>query len=312
MGLYKKFRKYVTGKRMVWPPAFREDYSLEEINFRDPYIVKDGKGGYVMTGTIYHYNYNDSNMCVLYKSKDLKKWQGPFVIVDGNKLDDKYYDFWAPEIHIIDNRFFLAITLHKKNCKRGTYLFESKTLDGEYSMVCRITPFDKSSLDGTLVCQNGEVWCTYCHEYIDVKDGHIRCVRLNKDMSGIEPDTDRLLFKASANKYKLTNKKYKVTDGPFYFEKDNRLYLLWSTELKGGKYALLLSEACEKKIDGEYIQRGVLFDKDGGHAMIFEDYDGTKKLVLHCPNARTIFTHQFEHPIILNYEDIKLIPCDKN
>lgn len=305
MGLYKKFRKYVTGRRMVWPPEYREDRTLEEINFRDPYIVKDGKGGYVMTGTVYHYNYNDGNMCLLYKSKDLKKWQGPFKIVDGDKLDDKYYDFWAPEIHIIDGRFFLAITLHKKGCKRGTYLFESDSLDGEYKMRCRITPEDKSSLDGTLLCQDGEVWCTYCHEYIDVHDGHIRSVKLNKDMNGIDLSTDRLLFKASANSYKLTKKKYKVTDGPFYFREGKELFLLWSTELAGGTYALLLAKSSDGRAEGEFVQQGVLFDKDGGHAMIFEDYDGSKKLVLHCPNARTIFTREFEHPLIIDYKDIK-------
>lgn len=307
MGLYKKFRKYVTGRRMVWPPAYREDYTLEEINFRDPYIVKDGKGGYVMTGTVYHYNYNDGNMCLLYKSKDLKKWQGPFKIVDGDKLDGKYYDFWAPEIHMLDGRYFLAITLHKKGCKRGTYLFESNALDGEYKMRCRITPEDKSSLDGTLVCQDGEVWCTYCHEYIDVDDGHIRSVKLDKDMNGIDLSTDRLLFKASANTYKLTKKKYKVTDGPFYFRQGGDLFLLWSTELADNKYALLLAKSSNGRADGEFSQHGVLFDKDGGHAMMFEDYDGTQKLVLHCPNARTIFTREFEHPLIINYKDIKTI-----
>ena len=303
MGLYKKFRKYVTGRRMVWPPQYREGMELCEINVRDPFIVNCGDG-YLMTGTIYHYNYSDSGTCVGWKSADLKSWDGPFTLVDGK--NSVYSDFWAPEIHLIDGRYFLAITLHPEGEKRGTYLFESDTLDGEYSMVCRLTPEDKNSLDGTLVCEGEEVWCTYCHEYIDVGDGHIRSVKLKSDYSGIEEDTDRLLFKASANTYECVRSRKKVTDGPFYFRKDGQLYLLWSTELRRGKYALLLAKSSDGTVYGQFAQEGVLFDGDGGHAMVFEDYDGVLKVVMHCPNARTVFTHQFEHPLILPFSSLEL------
>lgn len=49
MGLYKKLRKYVTGRRMVWPPQYRGGMELSEINVRDPFIVNCGDG-YLMTG----------------------------------------------------------------------------------------------------------------------------------------------------------------------------------------------------------------------------------------------------------------------
>ena len=101
MGLYKKLRKYVTGKRMEWPPRFRGGMELGEINVRDPFIVNCGDG-YLMTGTIYHYNYSDSRMCVGWKSADLKSWDGPFTLIDGK--NSVYSDFWAPEIHLIDGR----------------------------------------------------------------------------------------------------------------------------------------------------------------------------------------------------------------
>ena len=50
MGLYKKLRKYITGRRMAWPPEYREGAALEEINLRDPFIVRYD-GGYLLTGT---------------------------------------------------------------------------------------------------------------------------------------------------------------------------------------------------------------------------------------------------------------------
>ena len=60
MGLLKKFRKFVGGTRLEWPLPYREGLTFSDITVRDPFIVKDGKGGYIMAGTIYHYNFNDS------------------------------------------------------------------------------------------------------------------------------------------------------------------------------------------------------------------------------------------------------------
>ena len=69
---------------------------------------------------------------------------------------------------------------------------------------------------------------------------------------------------------------------------------------------MLLAKSSDGTVYGQFTQAGVLFDGDGGHAMVFEDYDGVLKVVMHCPNARTVFTHQFEHPIILPFSSLKL------
>ena len=53
MGLYKKFRKYVTGRRLAWPVPFKEDRSTEEIFVRDPYVFLTEDGDYALTGTTY-------------------------------------------------------------------------------------------------------------------------------------------------------------------------------------------------------------------------------------------------------------------
>lgn len=81
MGLLKKFSKFVGGMRLEWPLPYREGLPFSDITVRDPFIVKDGKGGYIMAGTIYHYNFNDSYGAVIYKSDDLKVWKGPFTIL---------------------------------------------------------------------------------------------------------------------------------------------------------------------------------------------------------------------------------------
>lgn len=300
MGLYKKFRKYVTGRRLAWPVPFKEDRSTEEIFVRDPYVFLTEDGDYALTGTTYRLNYNDSYGVLAYRSHDKERWSGPYTLIEKSKLDKEYKDFWAPEIHKIGSLYCLAVTLKPEDGKRGTYLFTSRSSCKGYVMRARITPCDKSSLDGTLYVEDGRVWCVYCYEYIDCGDGEIRAVRLTEDMSGIEADTDTLLFKASANTYEPYLGRYKVTDGPFLFRDNERLCMLWSTHTRSGKYVQLSAYSDNGRIDGKWLQKGEpLYAGDGGHGMIFDDLDGMRYLVLHTPNVRKIFTREYEHPVML-------------
>ena len=182
MGLFKKLRKYLTGRRMAWPPPRREGISLSDINLRDPFIVRDGQGGYLLTGTVYHYNYNDAGMCLCWKSRDLESWNGPFRLIDGEELGGVYYDFWAPEIHFIGGKYHLLITLRPQGGKRGVYLFTADKADGKYAPAARLTPWEENCLDGTFYeGKDGAVYFAYCREYTDVKDGQVRCMRFEKD-----------------------------------------------------------------------------------------------------------------------------------
>lgn len=301
MGLYKKFRKYVTGRRLAWPVPFKEDRSTEEIFVRDPYVFLTEDGDYALTGTTYRLNYNDSYGVLAYRSHDKERWSGPYTLIEKSKLDKEYKDFWAPEIHKIGSLYCLAVTLKPEDGKRGTYLFTSRSSCKRYVMRARITPCDKSSLDGTLYVEDGRVWCVYCYEYIDCGDGEIRAVRLTEDMSGIEADTDILLFKASANTYEPYLGRYKVTDGPFLFEDNGKLRMLWSTHTASGKYVQLSAYSDNGRLDGKWLQRGEpLYASDGGHGMIFADYDGSRYLVLHAPNVRKIISREYEHPVMLD------------
>ena len=51
-------------------------------------------------------------------------------------------------------------------------------------------------------------------------------------------------------------------------------------------------------IDGNWIQLEPIFTKDGGHGMVFKDFDGNLKLTLHCPNRSL-----FEKPAFFNIKD---------
>lgn len=85
---------------------------------RDPFVIGAGDE-YALTGTIYRLNYNDSYGVALYKSRDMRVWSGPYKLIEKSKLDKEYKDFWAPEIHRIDNLYCLAVTLKPEDGKRG-------------------------------------------------------------------------------------------------------------------------------------------------------------------------------------------------
>lgn len=300
MGLLKKFRKYMGGRRLEWPLPYREGLTFDDITVRDPFVIKDGKGGYIMAGTIYHYNFNDSYGTVVYKSDDLKVWRGPFTILEKSALDTEYADFWASEIHYAEGRYRLLVTLSPKGGKRGTYMFSCDEADGTYTGGVRLTPENSYCLDGTLTCEDGRYWCVYCREYIECKDGEIRAVRLKEDLSGVEKETDTLLFRASDNVYRPARGKYKVTDGPFCFEEDGERKMLWSTRTCDSRYVQLVARS-SGGVTGKWTQQGAVYVSDGGHGMLFTGYEGERYLILHSPDARTAFTGKYERPLLIRY-----------
>lgn len=280
-----------------WPVPFKNNWQMEEIHLRDPFIIREGEW-YYLTGTLSHKNISDGYGVPLYKSKDLKTFEGPMLIVEQEKGFKDYSCFWAPEIHKVGGEFWLFVTLEPKGGKRGTYLFTSNKIDDTYTFRARVTPKDMFSLDGTLWEEEGKKWIVYCYEWVEAVDGHVRAVELKEDLSGIKEETDVLLFKASDNVFYPRKNPHKITDGPFLYREKGALKMLWSTVSANGY--ILISATSKGGLFDEWVQDKLLYDKDGGHGMVFETFEGDRKIVLHSPNGRSPNKWEFEHPIILN------------
>ena len=235
----------------------------------------------------------------LYKSKDLIIWEGPCLIVEQAKGFEKYSCFWAPEIHKVDDKFWLLVTLEPQGGKRGTYLFISDKADGGYVFKGRVTPSDMFSLDGTIYEEDGQKYIVYCYEWVEARDGHVRAVKLLDDFT-IDLASDRLLFKASANVFYPRNGPNLITDGPFLYKDNGKLKMLWST-VGSNKAYLLLGATSEGGISDKWVQDTLFYDKDGGHGLVFETQEGERKILIHSPNGRNAEKWQFEHPVILPF-----------
>ena len=262
---------------------------LSEIRIRDPFILTDKQNGcYYMYGTtsLERDSIRAGATFSVYKSCDLENFDEPKVIFDGIKNGfwaDR--DFWAPEVHEYNGRYYLFGSCKAEDKCRATHVFVSDTPYGEFVPVSEkpITPPDWECLDGTLFVEGGTPYMVFCHEWVQTKDGEIWAVALSDDLSRAEGDPF-MLFKASDNpgvsELESGTGNY-VTDGPFLYREDGKIKMIWSSFFDG-RYLVL--EAESDSLSGKWIHKGSKFDFDGGHAMIFNTLGGKRTISLHAPN----------------------------
>ena len=195
-------------------------------------------------------------------------------------------DFWAPELHRYNGRYYLFGSCKGENKHRATQIFVCDTPDGEFVPLSEkpITPWDWECLDGTFWVEDGKPYVVFSHEWTQVGDGEIWAMELNEDLKSAAGEPF-LLFRASDNPNVSELSGHSgayVTDGPFVYEEDGKLKMLWSSFYQG-RYLVL--EAWSDSLRGEWHHGGSRFSFDGGHAMLFNRLDGERMISLHAPNA---------------------------
>ena len=286
--------------------------STGDIFIRDPFIVPDAeKGVYYMYASSSQKGRDGQTLggVAVYKSKDLKMWEGPkqvFTVPEDNWITGSV---WAPEVHRYNGRYYLFATLNSdiewkkqqegwaKFTFRGTQLFHADSPEGPFIPFGRIphTPMDYMALDGTFWVEDGIPYMVFCHEWVQVVDGTMEVVELKPDLS--EPAGQPLsLFCASSAPWTPEGSKNYVTDGCFlYRTKTGKLLMIWSSFTKEG-YAIGIAESVTGKITGPWKQHPEpIFNRNGGHGMIFRTFEGKLCLVFHQPNGGgTERAHFFE------------------
>ncbi len=271
-----------------------------DINIRDPFVLVENDMYYLIGTRGADFGQKTGGFDV-YKGNDLENWSDPVQVFFSEKYELNRSANWAPEIHKYNGRYYIFATFEQKNGNRGTYSLVSDTPDGEYILCSEraLTPENWWSLDGTLyVSPEGEPYLVFCHEHVQILNGTICYVKLNDTLSEAigEPV---VLFKGSdASGARCNAGRRYVTDGPFLYRGINdRLYMIWSTVIKGQYYqCIALSDNGD--IDGNWIQLEPVFTEDGGHGMVFRDIEGCLRLTLHCPNCSLC-----ERPVFFKLRD---------
>lgn len=287
--------------------------SLSEFVTGDPYIFADTiSKTYYLIGT-------DISM---WKSKDLKSWEGPISYLQWDKESwiGTQPAIWAPEIHEYDGSYYCFLTFTNRGILHGkinnrdlplrsTTIFRSDNITGPYREIKEepYLPENKCTLDGTLfVDSSGRPYMIYCYEWIQNVKGTMEVVALKKDVSDID-GASNVLFMAYDSPFNGSNI---VTDGPFVFRtKSGRLGMLWSNYDTAGSYIQTVAYSTSGSILGPWVQ-----DKDPltppryGHGSLFRTFDG--RLLLVCHGWHQVNGKSERYPVLFEVDDsdkLKLI-----
>lgn len=266
-----------------------------DIHIRDPFILPYN-GKYYLYGTRGKTAWTAATGLDVYYSDDLENWSDAHecFTLPPNFWANK--EIWAPEVHIYKDKFYMFVTFNSDTRCRATQILRSDSPMGPFLPFTEgpVTPDGWLCLDGTFyVAENGDPYIVFCHEWCQVTDGEIHAMKLTDDLSAPAGEPV-LLFKASQPHWADKTRDKFITDGPFlYRTKCGRLLMIWSTFTPGG-YVQAVAYSDNGEIDGNWLHEDLLFEKDGGHGMLFESFDGAKYLVLHSPNE-----NPYERPIMM-------------
>ncbi len=280
---------------------------LSSIRMRDVCIMPDAETQtYYMIGSGF-------NGVRAYTSKDLKTWQGPKMIFRTPEDiwgDIRVVGIWAPEMHKYKGKYYLFLTFDTRHSfseqwrnwlprvTRGSQILVGDSPMGPFKpFQNRSTlPPDMMTLDGTLWVEDGVSYMVYCHEWVQIVNGSVECIRLKDDLSETVGEPRTLFYAAEApwstmDKARGNN----VTDGPWLYKgKTGKLYMIWAS-FRNGVYTEGIAISASGKLAGPWTQQAKpLYTNDGGHGMLFTTFDGKLMMVLHSPNGREARPRLFE------------------
>ena len=264
--------------------------SFSEIHLRDPFVllVQDT---YYLYGTRGATCWGPATGFDVYESRDLVSWSDPQPCFenDGTFWADRNY--WAPEVHVRDGKYFLFASFKSESRRRGTAILKADSPLGPFHPWSDgpVTPAEWECLDGTYFAdEEGRPYMVFCHEWVQAGDGEIWALPLTEDLRG-PGGRLTLLFRASEAAWAKEVRHSSsmsgfVTDGPFLWrDRAGRLLCLWSSFSESG-YTQGLAVSDTGKIDSHFSQLDPLFQGDGGHGMLFTTREGKTLLALHTPN----------------------------
>ena len=300
--------------------GIRKNIPLDSIRLSDPCILADAKTAmYYMTGT----------GGMLWKSKDLKFWEGPFQVVktDPGSWMGPHPMIWAAELHEYKGRYYYFATFTNHDIKidtvkgriierRASHVLVSDHPDGPYVPMQDSTylPANKSTLDGTFwVDKDGKPYMIYCHEWLQNWDGTIEKIELKPDLSG-SIGNGTILFRASNSPWSREKdengniRPNKVTDGPYVFRtQTGALGMLWTSWVYD-VYTQGVAYSTSGTLDGPWVQeKDPITPPNFGHGMLFRTLQGKLLMAIHSHQNINGHTRRIPHLFEVDDSGDKLV-----
>lgn len=279
------------GRRNLVP---QDNIPLDSIQLSDPFVFADEKSQtYYMTGT----------GGMVWKSKDLATWSGPYRVVEVNPNSwmGPHPMIWAAEIHQYQGKYYYFATFTNRDVKidtvannvierRACHVLVSDKPDGPYRPFGDDTylPADMPTLDATLwIDKDKKAYMVYCHEWLQNRNGTVEKIELKPDFSGTLGER-KILFRASDSPWSRENtddgsvRPNMVTDGPFLFRTTKgKLGMLWTSWVHD-VYTQGVAYSQSGTLDGPWVQEPEpITPPNFGHGMIFRTFDGRLLMSVH-------------------------------
>lgn len=264
----------------------------DEIQIRDPFVFVEN-GVYYLIGTTGSDPWGSGSDLALFASYDLEEFEKKRVMVTDGSLDS-YKNIWAPELHKYRGKYYLIVSAVRKDVGRGSFIFVSDKVDGDYKMLTGsyATPAEWGCLDATLFVHEDKPYLCFANEWMtpitNDGDGSLYMAELSEDLTEIIGKPKKIISgKNSEIAIEVSDKSGTVNgyiaEGPYLYEEDGNIVLLWSTVGKSG-YTVVKSVS-KNGVFGDYEFDKIVFSEDGGHCMCFTDLEGGRRLTLHQPNG---------------------------
>lgn len=293
----------------------RTNVPTDSILLSDPFVLADkATMTYYMTGT----------GGMMWKSKDLKFWDGPYQVTATNP--DSWMGrrpmIWAAELHQYGGKYYYFATFTNRDViidsvkgnaieRRASHVLVADRADGPYRPMADSTylPANQPTLDATFwVDRDGKPYMVFCHEWLQNWNGTVEKMQLKDDLSGTIEGTRKLLFRSSDSPWSKERtddgriKPNKVTDGPFVFKtQTDRLGMLW-TSWVFGDYTQGVAYSESGTLDGPWIQqKEPVTPPNYGHGMMFRTFDD--RLLLSCHSHKSVNGRTIRRPVFFVVDD---------
>ena len=259
--------------------------ALGSITLADPTIFLDN-------GTYYLYGTSAPDGFLVYKSTDLKHWEGPCGAENGLALKrgDAFgsQGFWAPQVFKRKGMYYMAYTANEQlaiaEAKSPLGPFCQQTIAQIPATVKEIDPYIFFDTNGK----------AYLYHVRLINGNRIYVAELNKDLKSMKESTAREAISVNPEGWENTDKaQWGVGEGPTVVKKGGTYYLFYSCDdFRNVNYAVGFATAKSPlgpwtKHGEPMLTRKLIGENGTGHGDFFVDKDGRMQYVFHTHASRT-------------------------
>ena len=251
----------------------------KQLTLADPSILEKD-------GTFYLYGTHSPDGIIVYKSSDLKEWEGPCGATDGLALhkNDSWGDrwFWAPEVYYINGKYAMVYSVDEH-----ISIAFSDSPTGPFKQDIKKTYLEEKGIDNHIFIDDDGTPYIY---WVRFDDGNvIWMAELSKDLKTIKPNTITFCLRSEKGTWEWTPSEpsASIAEGPFVLKHNGKYYLTYScNHYQSPDYAVGFATADSprgpwKRSESNPILNNHMGAKGTGHHALLTTSKGDNYIIYH-------------------------------